>query len=478
MTALSERLLVAALAWGAFSFGGVYPWAYWPLAVVCAVVGVRTILATRAWRDYRINRLAMAMAAVAAAIALQLIVLPYSLLDHLSPAFDRFFREYALVYHPASLRALSLDPRSTLVALALFVAFSLLLLGLMGGLRYMSQEWLLNQVMGIGIALTIVGVIQKAFPFDPAHPTVYGFWEPRQGGTPFGPFINRNHFAGWMVMALPLVVGYACAVLAQTSPAGRRGVAATLRWCVTVEASRFLLLSFCALLMGMALVLTGSRSGIASFAIAMMVFAFLAGRQFRSRRSRLVVAGALGMFVLGAIAWAGSDATIGRFLLARADSSGAGRVQAWQDTLRIIGDFPWFGTGVGTFGQAMLVYQTAGRPVMYAQAHNDYLQVMAEGGVLVVAPAVVALVLVLATLRRRLAPGREQSMTPWVRAGAVAGLAGIAAQSLVEFSLQMPGNTVLFVLVLAIALHRDADDARPSSRSSRSQDVRLHANRV
>jgi O-antigen ligase len=467
VTALSERLLVAALAWGAFSFGGVYPWAYWPLAAVCAVIGIRAVVATRAWKDHRARWLGIALAAVAGAIAIQLIALPYSLLERLSPAFDRFFREYALAYHPASLHALSLAPRATLVALALFVAFSLLLLGLTGALRHMSLEWLLNQVMGIGMALTIVGIIQRAFPFDPAHPVVYGFWEPRQGGNPFGPFINRNHFAGWMVMALPLVVGYACAVLAQTFPGGRPGVAAKLRWLMTVEASRFVLVGFCALMMGMALVLTGSRSGIASFAIAMMGFAYLAGRQFTSRRPKVVLAAALAVLLAGAIAWAGGEATISRFRLAGADSSGAGRIQAWQDTVRIIGDFPWFGTGLGTYGQAMLVYQTAGRPVMYAQAHNDYLQLVAEGGVLVVAPTVVTLALVLATLRRRLTPRRDQPMTTWVRAGAVAGLAGIAAQSFVEFSLQMPGNTALFVLVLAVALHRSAENTQQSPRSSR-----------
>ena len=57
--------------------------------------------------------------------------------------------------------------------------------------------------------------MQKAL-IDPTQPLVYGFWKPLHGGNPFGPFINRNHFAGWMVMALPLVVGYSCAVLEAT----------------------------------------------------------------------------------------------------------------------------------------------------------------------------------------------------------------------------------------------------------------------
>jgi hypothetical protein len=134
--------------------------------------------------------------------------------------------------------------------------------------------------------------------------------------------------------------------------------------------------------------------------------------------------------------------------------------------------FPVFGTGLGTIGKAMLVYQTASRPWMYAQAHNDYLQLLAEGGALVVIPALVVLSLVLVTIRRRLTLAADQPLTRWIRTGAVAGLAGIAAQSAVEFSLQMPGNAVVFVLLLAIAMHRP----RSESHSSSSARVRPFAN--
>ena len=111
----------------------------------------------------------------------------------------------------------------------------------------------------------------------------------------------------------------------------------------------------------------------------------------------------------------------------------------------------------------MLVYQTASRPWMYAQTHNDYLQLLVEGGMLVLIPSLVVLWLVLATIRRRLAMDADQPLTWWIRIGAIAGLAGIAAQSVVEFSLQMPGNTALFVLLLALAMHRPRSESRRSS---------------
>ena len=478
MTPSFERLVVAALAWGAVSFGAVYPWAYWPLAVVCAGLGAYAIVITRAWLEPRPRHLGIALGTVAVAITIQLVALPSGLAQTVSPAFDRFFRQYALAYHPASQHALSIAPSATLVALLLFVALALLLIGLISAMRSLSLEWLVNQVMGLGVALAIVGVVQRAL-IEPGNPMVYGFWQPELGGSPglrasnpFGPFINRNHFAGWMVMALPLVVAYSYFVLQATGGPRRRRWSDRLRWVATVDASRFLLVACSAMLMSTAVVLSASRSGIASLVVAMAVLFYFVLRDSSQSGARWLVAAYLVVIVGGSVAWAGTDETIGRFLEARTDSSGSGRVMAWRDTTRIISDFPLSGTGLGTYGQAMLVYQSAGRPVMYAQAHNEYLQLLAEGGALVVVPTLVVVILVLLGLRRRLSAGTDDLFTKWIRAGAVAGLAGIAAQSLVEFSLQMPGNRVLFVLLLAIALHR----ARSGRTGSHSRRLVPHSN--
>jgi len=65
----------------------------------------------------------------------------------------------------------------------------------------------------------------------------------------------------------------------------------------------------------------------------------------------------------------------------------------------------------------------------------------------------VALALVVLAIRRRFAAGDDDVVTYWIRVGATTGLVAIAAQAFVEFSLQMPGNAALCVVLLAIALH-------------------------
>jgi O-antigen ligase len=159
----------------------------------------------------------------------------------------------------------------------------------------------------------------------------------------------------------------------------------------------------------------------------------------------------LGCLLIGAIGWAGVGSTAGRFSLASTDASS--RVGAWRDATRIVRDFPMFGTGVGSFGRAMLVYQTGDREVFYAEAHNDYLQTAAEGGLLVGIPVVICLVALARGIRRRLT-ATEAPIEFWLRAGALAGLVGIAVQEMLDFSLQLPGNLLLFTLLAAVAVHK------------------------
>ncbi len=450
-TSLFGVLLVAAIGWGALSFGAVYPWAYWPLALLSGGLGTWAIVVTHAWRDPRSRRLMQALGVTAIAIGVQLVAFPYSVLSWISPGVDRFLSESTVAYHPASLHPLSIAPASTTVALGLFMALALLLVGVTRGIRELHLDWLVSQLMGLGAALALLGVVQQAF-LDVDAPLVYGFWKPAYGAAPYGPFINKNHFAGWMVMVLPVVAGYAYALFLRAPRPDGRGASAWIRWIATVEANRFLLVSTVGLAMCLTVVLTGSRSGLVSLVIAFAVLGWAVWRSMPSRGRRMMAVAYLAVLVVGALAWGGADTLITRFGNSPAEIEG--RLSAWRDSIRIISDFPVFGTGLGTFGRAMLLYQTASRASMYVQAHNDYLQLVVEGGLLVTVPAIVVVALVVSGIRRRLTSGQDDPMTAWVRVGAVAGLCGIAAQSLVEFSLQMPGNTVLFVVLLAIALHR------------------------
>jgi O-antigen ligase len=115
--------------------------------------------------------------------------------------------------------------------------------------------------------------------------------------------------------------------------------------------------------------------------------------------------------------------------------------------------FPLTGTGINTYPTVTPFFQ-AGLVPTPVEAHSDYLQLAAEGGLLVGVPAVALVVLFAREVRRRFAAAGPSLTSYWLRVGAVAGLVAIAVQETVDFSLQLPGNAVMFAALCTIAVHR------------------------
>jgi len=445
-------LLVGLIAFGVLAFGGVYPWAYWPIAIVSVWTGAWMIVVKQAWRDWRVWRLAWALAAVAAAMVLQVVSIPPFLLDLLSPDARQVLAQYEVGYalRAGDWRPLSLLPSGTVLALVLFLAFAVLLVGLIRGVRYIDLDRLILPLTGLALVVAVIGILQKAGS-RPGETLIYGFWEPQFRGDAFGPFVNRNHYAGWMIMVMPLVLAYALSIL-EPLAAARGGVR---RWLSSPEMSRAAFYILTVLVLGTTLLLTGSRSGMGALAVVLAVMGTVAFRRLPTRSARVTALIVVPVLLIGTLAWAGLGPILARFGQVPVEIQD--RVLVWQDSLRMIADFPVAGVGMGAFGTAMAVYQTAPRHTLFVQAHNDYLQIAAEGGLLVVVPVLVVLIFVVQGIWRRFRQNHDEPTRYWLRAGALAGLCGIAAQSLFEFSLQKPGNTVLFVLLLALALHRPSE---------------------
>ena len=343
----------------------------------------------------------------------------------------------------------------------------LMLLGLARGIGGRDLRVLAPGIVALGVLMSMIGIVQKALWSG----KVYGFWEPvNTGAVAFGPFINRNHFAGWMLLALPVAVGYFASLVAKGMVGVKPGWRNRIIWFSTPDASRAVLTGFALLVMGFALTLTLSRSGISCFLLAMMLSAFhVLRRQTSAAKGRLLGA-YLALVVVAAVAWVGIDAIGARF--AEVDWKLGGRAGAWGDAWRIHQAFPWFGTGLNTYGSATLLLQQFEKATAhYVEAHNDYLQLLVEGGWLVAVPALVLVVLFAREVRRRFREGRDDRTGYWIRLGAVTGLVAIAFQEIVEFSLQMPGNAAFFTVLCAIAVRRAAvkggRDSRPERRAQR-----------
>jgi O-antigen ligase len=221
------------------------------------------------------------------------------------------------------------------------------------------------------------------------------------------------------------------------------------------------------MVMALSLVLTMSRSGMMAFVASLVITGWLVARVFDSRPQRIGAGICLAAVVVVVVGWAGPDVIASRFSSADWGEFNSRR-GAWLDALGVTRDFPVAGTGANTYWAAALFYQRHELTHYFAQAHNDYLQVAAEGGLLLTLPALVCVTLFVRDVVRRM--GDERGTTAWwLRAGAVTSLIAIALQESVDFSLQMPGNAALFAAVCAIALHRPP----PTTRRTPSSPLRL-----
>jgi hypothetical protein len=450
-----DALLIAAvllvIAWGAFAFGAVYPWAYWPLFGVAATIGITQLVARRGQWAARPNTNVMrAFALVAVAIALQLVPLPQAVIAFVSPATDALLRERDLGYASGlfTWHALSIDPAATRIALAAFVSLALLSVGLARALGRVNSVALAFGIAAIGLALAVTGLIQRST----GTLKIYGFWSPvHHPYQIYGPFVNKNHFAGWMLMAIPLAIGVAFSAVASAGRLMRPDWRSRILWFGSPDGGRFALASFCVFAMGVALVLTLSRSGIGVFvATVFMVAMLLMRRKSVGRRTTLKLAVPVILLTLGVFAWTGLEPVVKRFTTG---SSILGRMPGWVGAIRIARALPITGSGLNTYRTAMIHYSPRGPGDPYWDtAHDDYLQLASEGGLLVVVPVVIAIVVVAREIRRRLREDHDDRVY-WIRAGAAIGMIAIALQELVDFSLQIPGNAVLLAVLCAIAIH-------------------------
>jgi O-antigen ligase len=444
---IAEGLRCAALAWGVLAFGAVYPWGYWPLAMTCGVAGVLGLWSAGRFRLAAGTRgVAAVMALVAIAVLAQLVPLPVGVLARVSPHTATLLDQLdvRVAHGLVGTHSLSLDPSATWRALALYVCFGVTVLGVARSSTRVALRlaWF---ICWLGMAVALIGVVQKPLYAG----AIYGFWTPVSRGTPFGPFVNKNHFAGWVVMAIPLALGGFCAMVSRAQGARVRD---RLLWLSSRDGSHAVQAIFAVVLMALALALTLSRSGMVSLAAALIVCGWTGVRRHRGGTMRPLVVGCVMLALLVAVDWAGFDTVVARFHAA--DTAGfSGRLPIWRGATSMAADFWSTGSGLNTFGLATLSYPTVVPAHHLREAHNDYLQLAVEGGLLLGLPVLIAIAGFVVAVRRRLAASDGSAY--WVRLGAVGGIVAVAVQSTVDFSLQMPGNAALFATLCGVALHEE-----------------------
>jgi O-antigen ligase len=341
---------------------------------------------------------------------------------------------------------------------------------------------LVEVVIAVGTVCALFGLWRHAVQREPGFVLPY-----LRPGFGYAQFINPNHFPFLMELALGLALGIVV--------------------CRGVTGKRLAIYLAAAIPMWVAVVLANSRGGILSILCQVLFLALLfgTGRESRGSReshgrsrglaSRLLRASrtlaARGLLVVALLAGAittvvlvGGDPLVGRVdsIAGELDRKTADtftlRPSIWRATLKLIKDHPVAGVGFGGYWIAITKYHAASGETTPQEAHNDYLELLASGGIIGLAIGFWFVLALIRTARRKLARLRSADVadtsTSFVRAAALGALTGImtvAIHSLVDFGLHIPINALIFtVLVAIVAMNVQEDEKTQSPRRRERQE--------
>lgn len=337
--------------------------------------------------------------------------------------------------------SLSLNPYATrlfIVQLVVYFVFFAAALTFVNNRKRLKNIVLLTIIFGA--AMAFFGILQRlASP----EAIIYGV-RPTPHAIPFASFVNQHHFAAFMNMTLGLTLG--------------------ILFGKAAKKDKNLLLVIAAFLMGIALILTGSRGALISF---VGVLGFLVAPRFLNGNNSaeisesggnqnrfFILIGALALIIglFGAVFLLGEDQSLMRGVGLQSGQGDLtnGRIHFWTIALKIFFDHPILGAGLNAFGVAFTGYDTWNGVYRVEQAHNDYLQTLADAGIVgfVCVAAFVYLLFKHALTTMKSSPSVFRRS---VAHGALAGCFGILIHSLFDFPLRTPSNAFFFLTLTTIA---------------------------
>lgn len=390
--------------------------------------------------------------------ALQLVPLPPALLASLSPGRAAFEPDARQAWLP-----LSVSPADTRRGLAFLAAALLAHLAAATALAPCgARARFLRGLSLLGLAFSLIGLVQLAR----GSTLIYGVFEPHEGGgSIFGPFVNRNNFAGYMLMVIPASLSVFAGALEHAARAakGEKGWRRAVQVLDTPAGTALIAWALPVLVGTAALLATHSRGGLLAFLGSL---ALLAVRLPRTGTLWLA-----GLAVATTLSGLGLERIEDRF--ARVSTESLTRTLVWKDSLERSRAFRAAGTGFDTYSAALASaspwslplgatpWPGGGSPLevlgprggrrspaatggrfWYREAHNDYLQVLIETGIPGLMLALWAAVAALRAVRA----------DPWL----LAALTGVLLQEFVDFGLQIPALGLLFVTIAALPPRSEA----------------------
>jgi O-antigen ligase len=435
--------LFVAIIFTALAHGAVESWSVAIFGLL--IIGLLLLWAVKAFQERQL-----------------VVALPAALWPMLGVLIFGMIQSIAFSGSDGQIRSLSQDVEATRAALPVvfwLCAAFLIAVNSLNRAEVLRRAVSLLIIFGFGLALF---ALLQSFTWNGRI-----YWLRATEFSAFGPFVNRNHFAGYMEMLIPLPVALMV---------GR-----------AVGKDRWLMYGFVAALMSLAVIASLSRGGMVSV-LASLIFIAIGKSRLRrnarrrgqeerpwlSRVKRLGAAAALMVVMTVGVFWLGAEPVLNRLgrsieQLQTGEAAGESlsRSGIWRDTGKLIGANLWFGVGLGAYESVFPAYSLNNIEMVVTHTHNDYLQILADCGVIGGLLAGWFLVVIFRAVWQAIKS--PDGFLAALALGCGAGIFAMLLHSLFDFNLQIPSNALLFLMLCAIVSHL-ARVARGSEKSLQLSD--------
>ncbi|MCD6584134.1 MAG: O-antigen ligase family protein [Desulfobacteraceae bacterium] len=453
MRKTAEYLFLTALLFTPMAFGTVETWSCLIMEVIICASALFLYFSTKQKIFYQVPGI-LPLILVLAFILLQIIPLPGNLVKFLSPATFNIYHNSSGLIGPADWIPISICPRATimeLLRLSAYVLFYITAVQLLANRIFLKRT--VEVVAWFAALLSIIVIIEfitKRLNYPLPHDKILWIRQLSHGGTPAGPYVNRNHYAGLMEMIFPLILSMFLAfrpILTKISL--KRRIADFFN---QKRIHHHFLYGTAAILIATSLLLSLSRGGIISLALSMNFFATFVIVKARQKKTGLFIAIIIiiVLFLTGTSGW---NAIFDRFENIR-NQSGIiydNRYIIWTDCKEIIRDFPLLGTGAGTVENIYPIYRSFPGNDILEHAHNDYLEFLCTGGITLPTFMFFCLFSILFSATKSFNKRREW-YSILLFAGCITSISAILLHSLVDFNMQIGANGLYFFFILALTV--------------------------
>jgi len=353
-------------------------------------------------------------------------------------------------------RSISLYPHATRTGLLKIISYLGVFLLI---INYVDSKRRLTRISTVmvfsGILVALFGIAQKLAE----APKIYWFWEPlfKKDGSFFGPFVNPNHFAGYMEMVIPVAIGL---FIWQWRNLVRDQTRSFREFFIKIgseDGCKLILFSFLIIFMVGALFLSASRGGVISFLASMIYLLVMLVREEKARRNILIVVVLL-ISTFSFLVWMGIRPLVEEFSTVQdisRDYDIQYRFQNWRDCLRLVRDFPLFGVGLDAFPSLFPKYKTSSLEYSYLYLENDYLQLLCEMGVAgfgIFLWLVLSFVRAMGSLHSKYGGEGVNGIRHICLYGCLTGVVAIMIHSFWDFNMHIPSNALLFSIIMGLAI--------------------------